>query len=90
MDGFTPAQLQQITTAVRTAVREELADAGLRLDDAEHQDEAREDFRFLRRLRNNFDGAAQQIGRAVLGAIITIILAIIAAGWWTWISRGGH
>lgn len=90
MDAFTPAQLQQITTAVRAAVREELADAGLRIDDSEDQDNAREDFRFLRRLRNNFDGAAQQIGRAILGAVITIVLAIIAAGWWTWIGRGGQ
>jgi hypothetical protein len=89
MDGFTQAQLEQITTAVRAAVREEFADAGLRVDDAEDQDAAREDFRFVRRLRTNFDGAAQQIGRAILGAAITIVLAIIAAGWWTWIGRGG-
>ena len=37
---------------IRTALRNELADAGLRLDNAKHQDLAREDFRFLRRLRS--------------------------------------
>jgi hypothetical protein len=38
----------------RAAFREELVDAGLRIDGAEHQDEAREDFRFLGRLRLAF------------------------------------
>ncbi|WP_449397149.1 hypothetical protein [Devosia riboflavina] len=40
---FTPEQIAQL----RAVMREEWADAGLRLDDAGHQDEAREDFRFF-------------------------------------------
>jgi len=83
--GFTPEQLAQI----RTAFWEELADAGLRLDDASHQDEAREDFRWLRRTRLAWDGSAKKIGNAVLAAIIVIAGAIIGTGFWSWISSGG-
>ena len=74
---------------LKTALRDELADAGLRLDGAEHQDEAREDFRFLRRVRMSYDNAAKTIGKAVLAALIVIGGAIIASGFWTWINSGG-
>lgn len=84
--GFTPEQVGQI----RTAFREELADAGLRLDDANHQDEAREDFRFLRRLRISWDGAAKKIGNGVLAALITVAIGIIGAGFWAWLNNGGR
>lgn len=83
--GFNQAQVAQL----RSAFREELADAGLRLDDAKQQDEAREDFRFLRRLRKAWDGTAKKIGNAVLAALIVIGGAIIASGFWTWINSGG-
>lgn len=83
--GFTPEQLAQI----RTAMREELADAGLRLDGADHQDEAREDFRFLRRLRHTWDGTTKKIGTAVLTALIGFALIIFGSGFWHWLSTGG-
>ena len=83
--GFTDQQLAQI----RAAMREELADAGLRLDDADHQDEAREDFRFLRRTRKTFDGASTQIGRTLLLGLIAIVAVIMSMGFWQWISSGG-
>ena len=82
-DAFSAAQIKQL----RTIFREELADAGLRLDDAEHQDAAKEDFRFLRRLRLTWDGAAGKVGNAVLGGLVTVLLAIIGAGFWTWFSQ---
>lgn len=82
---FTPAHLAQL----RTALREELADAGLRLDGAEHQDEAREDFRFLRRLRQMWDGTAKKIGGAILTGLIVVAGVIIASGFWAWINSGG-
>lgn len=84
--GFTDAQLGQI----RAAFREELADAGLRLDDADHQDEAREDFRFLRGLRRLRDSVAKKIGNAVVTALIVIAFVIIGSGFWTWINSGGR
>lgn len=80
--GFSQEQLEQL----RSVFREELADAGLRIDGPEHVDDAREDFRFLRRLRTNYDGAAKQVGRAILGALITIAAAVIGAGFWAWLS----
>ncbi len=83
--GFSEEQLAQI----RKAMREELADAGLRLDNADHQDEAREDFRFLRRFRLGWDGSAKKIGNAILLALIAIAGVVIASGFWAWINSGG-
>ncbi|MBO9589516.1 hypothetical protein [Devosia sp.] len=83
--GFTDQQLAQI----RAAMREELADAGLRLDGAEHQDEAREDFRFLRRLRLTWDGSTRKVGTAVLTALIGVAMIIFGSGFWQWINSGG-
>ena len=76
MNSFTSEQLQQL----RNVLREELADAGLRLDGGEHQDEAREDFRFLRRLRRNADSAASKVGMTVLLAIISGVIWLILQG----------
>lgn len=73
-------QVQQIELAVRTAIREELADAGLRLDGGTHQDEAREDFRFLRKLRRGIDGTSAKIGWAVIAAIIGAAIWIFTQG----------
>lgn len=86
---FTQAQLAQLTTAIRHAVREELADAGLRLDGEAHQDAAKEDFRFLRNLRKTWDGAVSKVGNAVLLAIIAIGGTIFGLGFWAWLQNGG-
>ncbi|WP_157038033.1 MULTISPECIES: hypothetical protein [Chelativorans] len=48
--------------------------------DAKLQDEAREDFRFLRRLRLAMDGATSKVGGAVLLAIVSGVL------WLLWIG----
>ena len=73
----------ELKTLIREAVREEFEDAGLRVD-AEHQYAAREDFRFLRKMRNAFDGAASKIGYTVLVAIAGGILWLISAGANVW------
>lgn len=82
---LTPEQLTQI---VRSAVREEMADSGLRLDGEIHQDAAKEDFRFLRNLRETWDGAVNKVGNAVLIAVVAIVGTIFGLGFWAWISRG--
>ena len=82
---LTPEQLTQI---VRSAVQEEMADSGLRLDGEIHQDAAKEDFRFLRNLRKTWDGAVSKIGNAVLIAVVAIVGTIFGLGFWAWISRG--
>jgi len=84
MAAFSAEQLQQIETTVRKAVREEMADAGLRLDDASHQDEAREDFRFIRRLRKGVDGTAAKIGWLVIAAMVGGLIWIFNLGLNLW------
>lgn len=70
MDAFSPAQLAQLTSAVKSAVREEFADAGIRLDDANHQDDARRDFMFLRSLRRGVNGIAAKVGWVCIAAVL--------------------
>jgi hypothetical protein len=83
--GFTDEQLAQI----RSAFRAEFSGVGLRIDDPEQQDAAREDMRWLRRMRLGWDGASTRIGNAVLAAVILVAGAIIGSGFWAWISTGG-
>jgi hypothetical protein len=86
--GFTPEQVEQM----RSVFREELSNAGLRLDEPDQVDQAREDFRFLRRWRLAWDSAAKRVGNSVLVAIVALFLVIFGAGFWAWISTkgGGH
>lgn len=88
-ETFSPAQIAQLQLAIKEAVREEFADAGLRLDDQSHQDEAREDFRFVRRLRKSWDGAVTKVGNSVLIAVIAVAGTIISLGFWAWVNGGG-
>lgn len=86
---FSAAQLAQLSLVVKEAIREEFADAGLRLDDQAQQDEAREDFRFVRKLRKSWDGAVTKVGNSVLIAVIAVGGTIVSLGFWAWISGGG-
>ena len=83
--GFTDQQLAQI----RAAMREELADAGLRLDDADHQDEARRDFMFLRSFRRATNGAAAKIGWLIIAAVAGAIIWLVNSGLNVWRAGGG-
>jgi len=65
---------------VRKAVRDEIKAAGLRLDDPQHQDEARADFVFLRALRRGTYGAASKVGMAVILAIVSGVGWLIING----------
>lgn len=84
--GFSEKQLVQL----REAVREAFGDIGLRIDDADHVDDAREDLRFLRRFRESWDGAARKVGTTVLVAAVSVGLTIVGAGFWAWLSSKGH
>ncbi|SDG34290.1 hypothetical protein [Pelagibacterium luteolum] len=79
-EPFSAIQLAQLKMVVREAVKEEMADAGLRIDDASHQDEAKEDFRFVRRLRKAVDGATGKIGAAVVLGLTSGVLWLIYQG----------
>ncbi|MBX3583657.1 MAG: hypothetical protein KF810_17360 [Rhizobiaceae bacterium] len=66
---------------VRTSLRKELfSTVGLRLDDQEDQDEAREDFRLLRKIRRCLDGASSKIGGAIIMALVSGLLWLIYLG----------
>lgn len=60
---------KELREIVREVIREELHDVGLRSDTLDSVDEAREDFRFLRRLRKAMDGIAAKIGYTILAMI---------------------
>lgn len=87
-ETFSPEQMLQLKDIVRSAVREEMADVGLRIDSPDHADDLREDMRFVRRIRQTWDAAAGKVGGAVLTAGIAIVFAIIGLGFWDWL-RGG-
>jgi hypothetical protein len=75
-DAFSSAQLGQL----RQVFREELADAGLRLDGADQVDEARRDFMFLRSLRRGVNGTAAKIGWTVIAAVLGLVIWLITSG----------
>lgn len=75
-NGFTPEQLAQL----RAVFREELGDAGLRIDGPDHVDAAREDFRWLRKMRMAVEGTASKVGMAVILAVTSGILYLIVQG----------
>lgn len=77
---FTPEQMEQL----RMMYREELSDAGLRIDGPDHIDEAREDFRFVRRLRKGVNGTASKIGWFVIAAILAGAVWLFTLGLNTW------
>lgn len=81
---FSDEQLAQIKAVVRDAVREEFDRAGLRIDAVEHVDDAREDFRFLRRIRRFADNAARGLGMWIIAGSLGILGWILttAAGVW--------
>lgn len=79
-DVFSSEQLAQL----RSAFREELADAGLRIDGADHVDEARRDFMFLRSLRKGVNGTAAKIGWLVIAAVIGAVIWLVNSGLTFW------
>jgi hypothetical protein len=84
---FSIEQMEQL----RGLLREEFGNVGLRIDEDEHVDSAREDFRFLRRTRLKWDSAANRVGSIVLAAIVGLVLIIGGMGFWAWLSKGlGH
>ena len=79
-ETFSATQMAQLKLAMKEVMREDMADAGLRLDGADHIDEAREDYRFIRKLRKFVDGTASKVGWAVIAAFIGGLLWLINAG----------
>lgn len=88
-EPFNAVQLQQLRMVTKEAVREEMADAGLRLEGADHQDEARADFRFVRWLRKGMTGVATAIGMAIILAVVSAMVFLVGQGLNFWRGGGG-
>jgi len=70
----------ELTAVIRSAVRAEFESTGLRVDDPDDKDMAREDFRFVRRARQVFEGAASKIGGAIILACVGGFLWLLGMG----------
>lgn len=79
-DAFSAAQLAQL----RQVFREELGAAGLRVDGADHVDEARRDFMFLRSLRKGVNGTAAKIGWFVIASMLGVVVWLVNGGLQFW------
>lgn len=82
-EPFSQAQLAQLKLLFREEFARQFADAGLRID-GEHQDDAREDLRFLRRLRKGVDGTAAKIGWVIIAAMFGGLVWLFQLGVSTW------
>jgi hypothetical protein len=78
--SFTPEQMAQL----RSIMTDVLADAGLRVEEAEQQDEARRDFMFLRSFRRAVNGAAGKIGWLVIAAAVGGVIWLVTTGLNAW------
>jgi hypothetical protein len=78
----------ELVNVIRKAVRAEFSAAGLRVDEPQDQDQAKEDFRFIRRLRRGFDGASSKIGGAVILALVSGFLWLLWTGFHVILGKG--
>lgn len=80
MAAFSSEQIDQL----REVFREELGNAGLRIDEPDHVDDARRDFMFLRSFRKGVDGTAAKIGWLVIVAVCSGVFWLISQGLNMW------
>ena len=83
-ETFSATQMAQLKLAMKEVIREDMADAGLRLDGADHVVEARRDLMFLRSLRKGATGAAAKIGWFVIAAMLGAVAFLINGGLNMW------
>jgi hypothetical protein len=77
-DDSVTLSRSELKELIKEAVSEAFFDAGLRIDEQESIEEARNDFRFIRWLRNISEKTASQVGYLVLA---TLIGAFLFATW---------
>jgi hypothetical protein len=80
-DQKEPADITARVNALKwLAAKRKLDHVGLTVEEADHVTEAREDFRFVRRLRLAIDKTSGIVGKVVVTAVVAAILAAIAKG----------
>ena len=80
MTDLPPLTKADLEEAVEKGVQKAFRDVGLFVENTEGVEEARSDFRFVRRMRLAFDGAASKIGGLVLVALFGGLVAVIMKG----------
>lgn len=83
-DAFSPEQLAQLEAIVEKGVRKGFADAGLRIDDGNAEDEARKDFAFIRSVRKTLGGWATSIGWFVILSLLSAVVWLLNSGLNLW------
>lgn len=74
-----PLSADELRAIVRGAVRDEFKAIGLRVDD-DHADDARDDFRFIRKFRQSFEGVASKVGMALILSIVSGLTYLVWQG----------
>ncbi|MBS7699140.1 MULTISPECIES: hypothetical protein [unclassified Chelatococcus] len=80
MNDAVTISKDELRAIVQEAVKDALHDMGLRADEPAHIDEAREDFRFIRRLRKAVDSTASKIGTAIILALVGGLITLLTLG----------
>jgi predicted PhzF superfamily epimerase YddE/YHI9 len=73
--------------AIAAAVKAELSNVGLPVNDADDLTDARADFKFIRDLRLGVRGAAAKIGYAVIAAVTAFVLLLVNMGFNSYIGK---
>lgn len=72
--------VNELKETIREALREELLACGLLAHTPADKAEAQEDFIFLRRWRKFYDGVVNKIGSAVVLALASFVIGLVAIG----------
>ena len=70
----------ELREIVRDVIREELATFGLRAGTPEQAEVVADNLRFLGTFRRTFDSASATVGKAVLLAIVGLLITAVALG----------
>lgn len=73
-----------LAALIRSAVRAEFSAAGLRVDATADQDEAREDFRFLRKMRRNTESVGAKVAMLTLAGLVGFVGLLLSLGVQSW------
>jgi len=77
----------ELRAMIREAVAEAFSDVGIHREDAATLEDARADFRFVRRLRQGIEGAQSKIGAAVITAVVAGLVFMLGLGAKSWIGK---